>query len=105
LFGGNIGSELIYAISLGATCLAYGVHLNLAELIFINTAASVLSSLIPVPGGIAAAEASLSAGLIALGVDQSTAFAIAITQRLCTFYLPPIWGYVSLRWLTHKGYV
>jgi glycosyltransferase 2 family protein len=105
LFGGNVGSELIYAVSLGATCLAYGVHLNLAELVFVNTAASVLSSLIPVPGGIGAAEASLSAGLIALGVDQPTAFAIAITQRLCTFYLPPIWGFVSLRWLTHKGYV
>jgi uncharacterized membrane protein YbhN (UPF0104 family) len=58
-----------------------------------------------VPGGIGAAEASLSAGLIALGVDQPTAFAIAITQRLCTFYLPPLWGYASLRWLTHKGYV
>ena len=105
LFGGNLGSELLYAISLGATCLAYGVHLNLAELVFVNTAASVLSSLIPVPGGIGAAEASLSAGLIAVGVDESTAFAIAITQRLCTFYLPPIWGYFSLRWLTHKGYV
>jgi uncharacterized membrane protein YbhN (UPF0104 family)/tRNA A-37 threonylcarbamoyl transferase component Bud32 len=105
LFGGNIGSELLYSISLGATCLAYGVHLNIGELIFVNTAASVLSSLIPVPGGIGAAEASLSAGLIALGVDQSTAFAIAITQRLCTFYLPPIWGYFSLRWLTRKGYV
>jgi uncharacterized membrane protein YbhN (UPF0104 family)/tRNA A-37 threonylcarbamoyl transferase component Bud32 len=105
LFGGTVASELLYAVSLGAACLAYGVHLNLAELVFVNTAASVLSSLIPVPGGIGAAEASLSAGLIALGVDQSTAFAIAITQRLCTFYLPPIWGYVSLRWLTHKGYV
>jgi uncharacterized membrane protein YbhN (UPF0104 family)/tRNA A-37 threonylcarbamoyl transferase component Bud32 len=105
LFGGNIGSELLYALSLGATCLAYGVHLNLAELVFVNTAASVLSSLIPVPGGIGAAEASLSAGLIAMGVDESTAFAIALTQRLCTFYLPPIWGYLSLRWLTHKGYV
>lgn len=105
LFGGNIASELIYAVSLGATCLAFGVHLNLAELVFVNTAASVLSSLIPVPGGIGAAEASLSAGLIAVGVDESTALAIAITQRLCTFYLPPIWGYLSLRWLTHKGYV
>lgn len=105
LFGGNLASELIYAASLSATCLAYGVHLNLAELVFVNTAASVLSSLIPVPGGIGAAEASLSAGLIAVGVDESTAFAIAITQRLCTFYLPPIWGYLSLRWLTHKGYV
>lgn len=62
---------------------------HLAELIFINTAASVLSSLVPVPGGIGAAEASLSAGLIAVGVDESTALAIAITQRLCTFYLPP----------------
>ena len=105
LFGGNVGSELLYAISLGATCLAYGVHLNLAELVFVNTAASVLSSLIPVPGGIGAAEASLSAGLIAMGVDESTAFAIALTQRLCTFYLPPIWGYVSLRWLTRKAYL
>ena len=105
LFGGNLASEVLYAASLGATCLAYGVHLNLAELVFVNTAASVLSSLIPVPGGIGAAEASLSAGLIAVGVDESTAFAIAVTQRLCTFYLPPIWGYLSLRWLTRKGYV
>jgi hypothetical protein len=105
LFGGNLISELLYAISLGATCLAYGVHLNLAGLIFVNTAASVLSSLVPSPGGIGAAEASLAAGLIALGVDEPTAFAVAITQRLSTFYLPPIWGYVSLRWLDRKGYV
>ena len=50
LFGGNVASELLYALALGATCLAYGVDLNLAQLVFINTAASVLSSLIPVPG-------------------------------------------------------
>jgi glycosyltransferase 2 family protein len=105
LFGGNVGSELLYALALGATCLAYGVDLNLAQLVFVNTAASVLSSLIPVPGGIGAAEAALAAGLITMGVDESTAFAVAITQRLCTFYLPPIWGYFSLRWLGRKGYV
>jgi glycosyltransferase 2 family protein len=105
VFGGSIASELLYALALGATCLAYGVHLNVWQLIFINTSASVLSGLVPVPGGIGAAEAALSAGLIAMGVDESTAFAIAITQRLCTFYLPPIWGYLSLRWLARKGYV
>jgi glycosyltransferase 2 family protein len=105
LFGGNIASELTYALALGATCLAYGVHLNLAQLVLANTAASVLSSLIPVPGGIGAAEASLSAALIAMGVDKPTAFAIALTQRLCTFYLPPIWGFASLRWLSRKGYL
>ena len=63
------------------------------------------SRLIPAPGGIGAAEASLTAGLIALGVDESTAFTIAFTQRLCTYYLPPIWGYASLRWLNRKGYL
>lgn len=105
LFGGNVASELLYALALGATCLAYGVHLNLAQLVFVNTSAAVLSGLIPVPGGIGAAEAALSAGLIAMGVDQSTAFGVALTQRLCTFYLPPIWGYVSLRWLDRHGYV
>ncbi len=105
VFGGSIASELLYALALGATCLAYGVDLNLAQLVFINTSASVLSGLIPVPGGIGAAEAALSAGLIAMGVDESTAFAVAITQRLCTFYLPPIWGYFALRWLSRKGYV
>jgi uncharacterized membrane protein YbhN (UPF0104 family)/tRNA A-37 threonylcarbamoyl transferase component Bud32 len=105
LFGGTVASELLYALSLGATCLAYGVNLDLAQLVFVNTAASVLSSVIPTPGGIGAAEASLSAGLIAMGVDEPTAFAIALTQRLWTFYLPPIWGFVSLRWLSRRGYV
>jgi uncharacterized membrane protein YbhN (UPF0104 family)/tRNA A-37 threonylcarbamoyl transferase component Bud32 len=105
LFGGNVLSELCYALALGATCLAYGIHLNVAQLVFVNTSASVLSSVIPVPGGIGAAEAAITAGLVAMGVDESTAFAIAITQRLGTFYLPPIWGYFSLRWLGRHGYV
>ena len=105
LFGGNVISELTYSLALGATCLAYGVDLNLAQLVFVNTFAAVLSGLIPVPGGIGAAEAALSAGLISMGVDESTAFAIAITQRFWTFYLPPIWGYVGLSWLGRKGYV
>jgi glycosyltransferase 2 family protein len=105
LFGGNVLSEVLYAIALGATCHAYGVDLSLAQLILINTSASVLSSFIPVPGGIGAAEATLTAGLVAMGVDESTAFAIAFTQRLCTFYLPPIWGYLSLQWLSRRGYL
>jgi glycosyltransferase 2 family protein len=105
LFGGNAAGELTFALSLGAICHAYGVGLSLADLLVINVGASVLAGFIPVPGGVGAAEATLTAGLVAVGVDESTAFAIAITQRLCTHYLPPIWGYFSLKWLERKGYL
>jgi uncharacterized membrane protein YbhN (UPF0104 family)/tRNA A-37 threonylcarbamoyl transferase component Bud32 len=105
LFGGNVAGELTFALSLGAVCHAYGVGLNIAELIAINVGASVLAGFIPVPGGVGAAEATLTAGLVAFGVAESTAFAIAITQRLCTQYLPPIWGYFSLAWLRKRGFV
>ncbi|MET0762560.1 MAG: lysylphosphatidylglycerol synthase transmembrane domain-containing protein [Thermoleophilaceae bacterium] len=105
LFGGNVAAEVLFALTLGAVCHAYGVDLDLAELLFVNTTASAFAGLMPVPGGIGAAEAAITVGLVALGVDESTAFAIAFTHRLCTYYLPPIWGYFSLRWLTRKGYV
>jgi uncharacterized membrane protein YbhN (UPF0104 family)/tRNA A-37 threonylcarbamoyl transferase component Bud32 len=105
LFGGNAVGELTFALGLGAVCQAYGVGLTIAELLVINVGASVLAGLIPAPGGVGAAEATLTAALIAFGVDESTAFAIAITKRLCTHYLPPIWGYPSLLWLRRQGFV
>jgi glycosyltransferase 2 family protein len=105
LFGGSIGSECLYALALGASSLAYGEHLTFAQLLLVNTGASAFAGLMPTPGGVGAAEASLTAGLVAMGVPGSTAFAIALTHRLCTYYLPPIWGYASLRWLSRKGYV
>jgi uncharacterized membrane protein YbhN (UPF0104 family) len=105
LFGGQLGVEILYALTLGAASLAYGVHLTLAQLVLVNTAASAFSSLIPSPGGVGTAEASLTAGLVAMGVVDSTAFAIAFTHRLCTYYLPPIWGYFSMQWLERKAYI
>jgi uncharacterized membrane protein YbhN (UPF0104 family) len=105
LFGGNIAAEVLFALTLGAVARAYGVDVSFAELLLINTAASAFAGLMPVPGGVGAAEAAITAGLAAVGVDESTAFAIALTHRLCTYYLPPIWGYAALRWLSRKGYV
>jgi uncharacterized membrane protein YbhN (UPF0104 family)/tRNA A-37 threonylcarbamoyl transferase component Bud32 len=105
LFGGNLAAELLFALTLGAVCRAYGVDVTLVELLLVNTAASAFAGLMPVPGGVGAAEAGLTAGLVALGVEESTAFAIAFTHRLCTYYLPPIWGYASLQWLRRKAYI
>lgn len=105
LFAGNIATQVLFALTLGAACHAYGLDLNLAELMAVNMGASVFAAVVPVPGGIGVAEAGLSAGLVAVGLDQSTAFAVALTHRLCTYYLPPLWGYVALRWLNRRAYL
>ena len=71
-----------------------------------NLTASALSSLVPVPGGVGAEEAALTAGPGRAGRRRvAPPFAIALTHRFCTYYLPPIWGVFALRWLGRKGYV
>ena len=102
----SVGSTAaVVQITRGAASRAYGIHLALAQLILVNVVASSLAGLVPVPGGIGAAEAALAGGLVALGVPESVAFAAALTHRLCTYYTPPIWGYFSLRWLRRTGHV
>jgi glycosyltransferase 2 family protein len=105
LVGGNLAGELVFALTLGATCHAFGVGLSLPQLVAVNVGASVLAGLIPVPGGVGAAEATLTAALVAFGVNESTAFAIAITHRVYTSYLAPVWGYFALQWLRRGGYL
>lgn len=65
----------------------------------------MLGGLVPVPGGVGVTEAILTAGLVAAGVDQATAFAAAVTYRLLYAYLPPVWGWFALRWLDKQGYL
>jgi glycosyltransferase 2 family protein len=103
--GGALATQVLFALTLDAACLAYAVDLALSQLVLVNIIASTLAGLVPVPGGIGAAEAALAGGLVAMGVPESIAFAIALTDRLCTYYTPPIRGYYSLRWLRRTGYV
>jgi uncharacterized membrane protein YbhN (UPF0104 family) len=105
LLSGNLGNELINAVALTAAVHAYGEGVSIGEALIIVMGVTLFTSIIPVPGGIGVAEAGLTTGLVAVGVPQTAAFAAALTYRLATYYLPPIWGYVSLRWLSDKGYV
>ncbi len=105
LVGGNLAAQLGYTLCLGASLAAYGGSASLGELVFINVAVSLFAGLMPVPGGIGISEAALTAGLVAVGVDHDVALAAAITHRLASYYLPPVWGFASLRWLTAHGYV
>jgi uncharacterized membrane protein YbhN (UPF0104 family)/tRNA A-37 threonylcarbamoyl transferase component Bud32 len=105
IIGGNLASQVLYAIVLGLNLRAYGASLPLPALLLVNTGASFMASIVPIPGGMGVAEASLAAGLTAFGIPPETATAAALTHRLVTFYIPPIWGWVAFRWLTHHDYL
>jgi uncharacterized protein (TIRG00374 family) len=96
---------VLYALCLGCCLRAYGDHLSLATLIVVNSSASTVANLAPVPGGMGVAEAGLVAGLTAAGVDSSTAVAAVLTHRLITFWLPPAFGWLAIRDLSHRKYI
>ena len=102
---GNLGAQVIQAIILGLCLQAFGYEAHLSQLILINTAVSLFSGLMPVPGGMGVAEAGFTAGLQAIGIPSAAAISTAIAMRLVTFYLPPIWGSISMRWLRRNEYV
>jgi uncharacterized membrane protein YbhN (UPF0104 family) len=105
LFGGNLVSEVLFALALGVMVQAFGYSLGLHELLFINLAVSLLAGLVPVPGGVGVTEGGLIFGLTSFGVPQEVAFTAVMLYRLSTFYTPPIWGFFSLRWLERKRYL
>jgi uncharacterized membrane protein YbhN (UPF0104 family)/tRNA A-37 threonylcarbamoyl transferase component Bud32 len=103
VLAGSLGAPILNTLGLAAALAAYGGHLGLGELLLVVTGAGFISSVVPVPGGIGVAEASLIAGLTAFGVDASIASAAVITYRLFTTYLPPIPGSYATKWLIAHG--
>ncbi len=105
LFGTNLLSLMITALCM--ECLVEGLYPSLpyGTVLFVTAAASLFAALIPVPGNVGVAEAAIAAGLVAAGVPSGPAFAIAVTQRMCTTYLPSIFGIFSLHWLRKSDYI
>lgn len=105
MFGGNLCSQVAYALVIGAALRAYGTSLPLVDIIIINSLASLVGGMAPVPGGMGVIEAGLIAGMTSAGVPQSEAVAATFTARLFTAYLPPIWGWAALQWLRRHDFV
>jgi uncharacterized membrane protein YbhN (UPF0104 family) len=105
LFGGNLATEILFAAALGVFTRAVGYPIGLGDLLFLNISVSLLSGLLPVPGGIGVAEGALIFGLVRAGMPEEAAFTATIMYRLSNFYLPPIWGYFAMRWLQRNNHL
>jgi uncharacterized protein (TIRG00374 family) len=105
VLAGSALAQLAVVFSLGASLHAVGEHASVATLISVNTLAAIIGGAVPVPGGAGVTEAGLIAGLTSAGIPQAQAAAAVLIQRLCTAYLPPIWGWLTLTWMRRREYV
>ena len=105
LFGTNLLSLMITAVAMA--CMVEGLQPSLpyGTVLFVTAAAGLFASIVPVPGNVGVGEAAIAAGLVAVGMDSGPAFAIAVTQRIATSYLPPVYGAWALRWLRREQYI
>jgi uncharacterized membrane protein YbhN (UPF0104 family) len=105
LLGGNLATEVLFASVLGLFVLAFGHSAGLGALLLTNISVALLSGLLPVPGGVGVAEGGLTIGLVQAGVPEEAAFAAVLCYRVATFYLPPLWGALAMRWLERNDHL
>jgi uncharacterized protein (TIRG00374 family) len=102
---GNIATELLFSAALAIFVHSVGGSVPYGTVVLINESVALLSSFIPVPGGIGVVEYGLMVGLTSAGMNKSAALVAVILYRLATFYLPPIWGFFAFRWLQQNKYL
>ena len=88
-------------------CMVEAIHpgLTYAQVLAVTATSGLISAVIPVPSNVGVGEAAIAATLGLVGVPSAPAFAIAVTQRIATSYLPPVIGTFSLRWLRREDYL
>jgi glycosyltransferase 2 family protein len=105
LFLSVFATQALLGIAMWLCVKAFGIDISVGTALTVVVAAVLLGGLAPTPGGVGVQEAVLSAGLVAAGVPANQAFGAAIVYRAITFFLPPIWGLVSFRYLQKNGYL
>ena len=77
--------------------------LSLASVAVVFLAGNALGSAAPTPGGVGAVEATLTVGLIAVGLPKEVAAPAVLLYRLLTLWLPVLPGWLFFNHLTRKG--
>ncbi len=105
VLAGSLGSQVLIALCMGASLHSVGEHASFATIIVVLTAAAMLGGAVPVPNGLGVVEAGLIAGFTAAGIPQTEAVAAVFIERICTAYIPPAYGWVTLVFMRRREYI
>ncbi|MER7347853.1 lysylphosphatidylglycerol synthase transmembrane domain-containing protein [Streptomyces aurantiacus] len=105
--GGMLLLTFLFVLCLDASVRAFASQemgtVSLASVAVVFLAGNALGSAAPTPGGIGAVEATLTVGLIAVGVPKDVAAPAVLLYRLLTLWLPVLPGWLFFNHLTRKG--
>jgi len=102
LIAGSIAISLTAAIALLVSVKAVHASIALVDVFVLYTTASLVSNVVPTPGGLGATEAVLAVGLASTGVPVPAAVAATLIYRFMTFWLPIPVGVICLRTLNRS---
>jgi glycosyltransferase 2 family protein len=104
LFGGSVLLTLSYIAALVFCVEAFGAsEVSVASIGVVFLVGSAISSVAPTPGGIGAVEATLIAGLTAVGLERDVAVPAVFLYRIATFWLPILPGWIAFALLQRRG--
>ncbi|MFJ9901513.1 lysylphosphatidylglycerol synthase domain-containing protein [Streptomyces sp. NPDC101152] len=104
--GGMLLLTACFVMCLDASIRAFGPHgtsLSIASVAVVFLAGNALGSAAPTPGGVGAVEATLTVGLIAVGLPKEVAAPAVLLFRLLTLWLPVLPGWLFFNQLSRKG--
>ncbi|MFR0358104.1 lysylphosphatidylglycerol synthase transmembrane domain-containing protein [Streptomyces sediminimaris] len=104
--GGTLLLTACFVMCLDASIRAFGTegtNLSIASVAVVFLAGNALGSAAPTPGGVGAVEATLTVGLIAVGLPKEVAAPAVLLFRLLTLWLPVLPGWLAFNHLTRKG--
>ncbi|MGW4387237.1 lysylphosphatidylglycerol synthase domain-containing protein [Streptomyces sp. NPDC004685] len=104
--GGMLLLTACFVMCLDASIRAFGdesTTLSLASVAVVFLAGNALGSAAPTPGGVGAVEATLTVGLIAVGLPKEVAAPAVLLYRLLTLWVPVLPGWLFFNHLSRRG--
>ncbi|MEU1053726.1 lysylphosphatidylglycerol synthase transmembrane domain-containing protein [Streptomyces sp. NPDC005876] len=103
--GGMLLLTACFVMCLDASIRAFGdesTSISITSVAVVFLAGNALGSAAPTPGGVGAVEATLTVGLIAVGLPKEVAAPAVLLFRLLTLWLPVLPGWLAFTHLTRK---